>query len=150
MTLKEYRKSLGLTQTQLAERLGVSYQAYQQWENGRKKPGAEALMKFAEKLRLVITIKPDTREFSVMPEQMWKDPTEGKTPEEIMNTYSYMWVRKYKWKVDRDGKQTNVPIDMFNHGIDGSRYYAIMKLSRPDNASSMMSGIDYSNPNSYR
>jgi phage terminase large subunit len=57
---------------------------------------------------------------------------------------------KYKWKVDKEGKQTNVPIDMFNHGIDGARYYAIMKLSRPDNASSMMSGIDYSNPNSYR
>lgn len=91
MTLREYRKSLGQTQAQFAERLGVSQQAYSQWESGTRSPGAETLILLAEKLRLVITIKPDTREFHVIPEKDWKGPEEGKTDEEIMNTYSYMF-----------------------------------------------------------
>lgn len=36
--------------------------------------------------------------------------------------------KKYKWKTDRDGKRTNVPIDEFNHGIDAIRYVALAKL----------------------
>ena len=68
MTLLEYRKSLGQTQAQFAERLGVTHQAYQQWESGTRSPGAEALILIAEKLRLVITIKPDTRKIQVTPE----------------------------------------------------------------------------------
>jgi len=38
--------------------------------------------------------------------------------------------RKYKWKVDRDGRVSNDPIDIYNHGWDASRYYAVMKLAR--------------------
>lgn len=30
--------------------------------------------------------------------------------------------RNYRWKQDRDGKSLNVPIDIWNHGIDASRY----------------------------
>jgi phage terminase large subunit len=30
--------------------------------------------------------------------------------------------RNYRWKQDRDGKSLNVPIDIFNHGIDATRY----------------------------
>lgn len=37
--------------------------------------------------------------------------------------------QKYKWKVDRDGKSTNQPIDAFNHGIDAVRYVALAKLN---------------------
>lgn len=38
--------------------------------------------------------------------------------------------RKYKWKVDQEGKPTNVPIDMFNHGFDAARYFGVMKLAK--------------------
>lgn len=30
--------------------------------------------------------------------------------------------RNYKWKMDSNGNPTNVPIDIFNHGIDAVRY----------------------------
>lgn len=35
----------------------------------------------------------------------------------------------YKWKTDRDGKETNMPIDNFNHAIDATRYFASMRLN---------------------
>lgn len=35
----------------------------------------------------------------------------------------------YKWKVDKDGKDTNVPIDKLNHAIDAIRYVALVKLN---------------------
>lgn len=35
----------------------------------------------------------------------------------------------YKWKTDRDGKETNKPIDDYNHAIDAVRYFALMKLN---------------------
>lgn len=30
--------------------------------------------------------------------------------------------RNYRWKQDKDGKSMNVPIDIYNHGIDATRY----------------------------
>ena len=30
--------------------------------------------------------------------------------------------RNYRWKQDKNGKSLNIPIDIFNHGIDASRY----------------------------
>lgn len=38
-------------------------------------------------------------------------------------------LQAYKWKKDRDGKQTNSPIDAYNHGIDAVRYVALSKLN---------------------
>lgn len=37
-------------------------------------------------------------------------------------------VRNYKWKVDKNGKPMNVPIDLWNHSIDALRYVALNKL----------------------
>ena len=37
-------------------------------------------------------------------------------------------VKKYKYKVDRDGNATNKPIDNFNHAIDASRYVCMAEL----------------------
>ena len=34
----------------------------------------------------------------------------------------------YEWKVDRNGKTTNEPIDEFNHALDAIRYVALNKL----------------------
>lgn len=39
----------------------------------------------------------------------------------------------YKWKVDKDGNSTNVPVDAFNHAIDATRYVAQKYLNiKPD------------------
>lgn len=38
-------------------------------------------------------------------------------------------LRNYTWKKDKEGNYLNVPIDMFNHGIDALRYAAMSKLS---------------------
>ena len=35
--------------------------------------------------------------------------------------------RSYIWATDKAGKQLNTPIDAFNHGIDGVRYYFFMQ-----------------------
>ena len=40
-------------------------------------------------------------------------------------------LRKYLWKTDKDGRSTNTPIDAFNHGIDGVRYYFQSKSQVP-------------------
>lgn len=37
-------------------------------------------------------------------------------------------VVQYKWKEDRDGNKTGVPIDKYNHAIDAVRYVALLKL----------------------
>ena len=38
-------------------------------------------------------------------------------------------LQSYKWKKDRDGKKTNIPVDKFNHAIDATRYFALMRLN---------------------
>lgn len=38
-------------------------------------------------------------------------------------------LKRYKWKVDKNGEMLNVPIDVWNHGIDAVRYVALKKLS---------------------
>lgn len=37
-------------------------------------------------------------------------------------------IGKYRWKIDKDGKTTNTPVDMFNHALDSVRYVALNKL----------------------
>ena len=43
--------------------------------------------------------------------------------------------RKYIWKVTRDGKSLNIPIDEFNHSIDWIRYLVMWKLWNKKNPS---------------
>ncbi len=38
-------------------------------------------------------------------------------------------LNSYKYKKDRDGKQTNDPVDKWNHAIDAVRYFALCKLN---------------------
>lgn len=45
--IREFRKSRGLTQKELGERLGLSYQAIAQWENNLRKPKTETIIKIA-------------------------------------------------------------------------------------------------------
>lgn len=38
-------------------------------------------------------------------------------------------LNSYKYKTDKDGKQTNTPVDKWNHAIDAVRYFALRKLN---------------------
>jgi len=49
---------------------------------------------------------------------------------------------RYKWKVDRSGKQLNEPVDTWNHLIDPLRYLALNKL-RTKSASTRKSRMPY-------
>lgn len=48
MTLREYRQSINLTQTEFGERLGVSAQQVSNWENGFRFPSATTIMTICE------------------------------------------------------------------------------------------------------
>lgn len=48
--IKAARKKAGLTQAQLAEKLGVPFQSISQWERDTRKPKMETLAKIAEAL----------------------------------------------------------------------------------------------------
>lgn len=46
--IQRYRRRQGLTQHQLARRIGVTYQAISKWENGRAAPDVSLLPELAE------------------------------------------------------------------------------------------------------
>lgn len=48
--IKNERKKAGLTQKQLGDRLGVSFQAVAQWENDFRRPKYETIIKIADAL----------------------------------------------------------------------------------------------------
>ena len=50
--LKESRKQARLRQIDVAEKLGISQQAYASWERGTKKPTQENLVKIAQILNV--------------------------------------------------------------------------------------------------
>ena len=52
--LKNLRKQAHLTQVDVAEKLGISQQAYASWERGVKKPTQENLVKIAQILNVSI------------------------------------------------------------------------------------------------
>ncbi|MCY7036806.1 helix-turn-helix domain-containing protein [Streptococcus salivarius] len=52
--LKDLRKQVGLTQVDVAEKLGISQPAYASWERGVKKPTQENLVKIAQILNVSV------------------------------------------------------------------------------------------------
>ena len=52
--LKDLRKQTGLTQVDVAEKLGISQPAYASWERGVKKPTQENLVKIAKILNVSV------------------------------------------------------------------------------------------------
>lgn len=52
--LKNLRKQAHLTQTDVAEKLGISQQAYASWERGVKKPTQDNLVKISQILNVSI------------------------------------------------------------------------------------------------
>lgn len=53
--IRQRRAMLGLTQRALADRLGLSIEAVQQYENGEDRVGAPNLWRFAKALHVEIT-----------------------------------------------------------------------------------------------
>lgn len=52
--LKELRRQAGLTQVEVAEKLGISQPAYASWERGVKKPTQDNLVKIAQILNVSV------------------------------------------------------------------------------------------------
>lgn len=50
--LKTIRLQKGLTMVQVAEKLGVSYPVYSQWERGKRTPKEETIQRLAEALEV--------------------------------------------------------------------------------------------------
>ena len=46
--IKEYRKKCGMSQAELANRVGVERSAVAKWESGKSRPQAARLVKLAE------------------------------------------------------------------------------------------------------
>ena len=46
--LKELRLKKGLTQTELGEKVGVKQNTFTNWENGKREPNFETLLKLAD------------------------------------------------------------------------------------------------------
>jgi len=55
-TIKEYRQHLGLTQEQAGARLGVSKQAWGQWETGASLPTATTLTRIMEAFEVEVLL----------------------------------------------------------------------------------------------
>lgn len=55
MNLKQHRKRMNLTQTEVARKVGVSLTSYQLWERDVSKPNEENLKKLKEVLQIKIT-----------------------------------------------------------------------------------------------
>lgn len=52
--LREKRKAAGLTQIELAERVGVTQTAISYWETGRRRPGVDDALLLAEALNTTV------------------------------------------------------------------------------------------------
>ena len=50
LNIREHRKRVGFTQTQIAEKLGVRSNAVSQWETGVRSPSVKHLKQIAEML----------------------------------------------------------------------------------------------------
>ena len=55
--IKKYRKEAGLTQEEMANKLGVTTPAVNKWENGNSRPDIKLLAPIARLLNISLTVK---------------------------------------------------------------------------------------------
>ena len=72
--IRRTRLRKGITQNQIAEKIGISQPTYAQWENGKRKPKLETLKKIADALEVPVSTLYDDYEFV--------DPGEGLTEDQ--------------------------------------------------------------------
>ena len=72
--IRRVRLRKGITQNQIAEKIGISQPTYAQWENGKRKPKLETLKKIADALEVPVSTLYDDYEFV--------DPGEGLTEDQ--------------------------------------------------------------------
>ena len=61
--IRTYRKALGMSQTELAERIGVRFQQIQKYENGSNRVAASRLWKIADALGIsIVALFEDVRQ----------------------------------------------------------------------------------------
>jgi len=68
--LKKLRKDAGVTQVDVAEKLGISQPAYASWERGIKKPTQENLVKIAQILNVSIDYLLDNSDADIKKDEL--------------------------------------------------------------------------------
>ncbi len=88
--IRSYRKSLGLTQDQLAERLGITLGAVSKWERGSSEPDLSYIMDLAELFHVSVdaligfTMRgADAEREADRLKAMWEQTTSGKPAERV-------------------------------------------------------------------
>lgn len=83
--IREIRKSRGLTQRELGERLGLSYQSIAQWENDLRKPKSETILKIACALgvRYEDIVGLETFDTGAEFDERWKELTKNANSENL-------------------------------------------------------------------
>lgn len=84
--IKAARQQAGLTQTELAEKLGIPYQSIGQWERDTRKPKQETLLKIAKALGVHL------RDLS---DNSWLEEFDRQHPDEIEQAKRGLAVIKY-------------------------------------------------------
>jgi transcriptional regulator with XRE-family HTH domain len=82
-TLREYRKYLGLTQDELAERLETAKARISEYETGVRTPSVPTLIEYAEKLRVQVVLKPGHKGFWFTEDEPLKEMTDDEYAEYI-------------------------------------------------------------------
>lgn len=83
--IREVRKSRGLTQKELGERLGLSYQSIAQWENDLRKPKSETILKIASALgvRYEDLVELETFNTGAEFDERWKELTKSTSSDSL-------------------------------------------------------------------
>lgn len=94
--ISELRKDLGLTQQELADKLGITDRAVSKWENGRGMPDYTLIMSLCEELGITVNEL-------LCGERILKEEMQRKSDENIIKTMSYS-----KEKVDKVKSRSRV------------------------------------------
>ncbi|MGU3363142.1 helix-turn-helix domain-containing protein [Methylobacterium sp. M6A4_1b] len=82
--IKSLRRSVGLSQANLGESLGVTFQQIQKYESGRSKIAADKLQRIAQALNVDVNYFYDTRNGESLPEREARLGQASPTPEGIL------------------------------------------------------------------
>lgn len=99
--IRDLRKNRGLTQAQLAERLGVSQQTIGQWETGKSSPKIQSINKLAQALGVYASALIDSSGSSVL------TPTDS-----FSDTHLVAVIQVIRDQMDKYDKQMNDAFDI--------------------------------------